>query len=379
MTNWPTKKLGEIIKLQYGKGIEKSDRKLDGKYPIYGANGILGHSDRYLTKGEAIIVGRKGSAGEITRASGKFWPSDVTYYVFGSKQVNVEFLFYSLKNLNLKNLAVGVKPGINRNRIYELEIPLPPLKTQKKIVEKLEQLTAQINHAKKLRTEAQENTANLLPAALHKIFEEEKQKKWGEKTIDNLALQIKAGFACAKSNEVTDGVVHLRTHNIDLSGEVNLQKTIRIPESMADSKIFNLRKGDILFNNTNSAELVGKTAIVRKNLPYAFSNHLTRIRLDTNLVMPEWIITIFQKYWREKIFENMCTRWVGQAGINQTALKNVSIPLPPLPEQKKIVAYLDSLSEKITQIQALQTETLENLKQLEQSILHHAFTGKLIQ
>ena len=82
MTSWPTKKLGEVIELQYGKGILRTDRKLDGLYSVYGANGELDRTDKYLVEGEAIIIGRKGSAGELTRVSGKFWPSDVTYYVF---------------------------------------------------------------------------------------------------------------------------------------------------------------------------------------------------------------------------------------------------------------------------------------------------------
>ena len=94
--------------------------------------------------------------------------------------------------------------------------------------------------------------------------------------------------------------------------------------------------------------------------------------------MPEWILFIFQKYWRDKYFESICTRWVGQSGINQGKLVTIKIPLPPLTEQKKIVERMDALTQKVRELQKLQSETAINLTVLKQSILHQAFQGELI-
>jgi type I restriction enzyme S subunit len=368
-TDWPAKKLGEVIELCYGKGISRYERKADGKYPFYGANGILDYTDKFLIDGEAIIVGRKGSAGELTRVSGKFWPSDVTYYVLGNDKINVDYAFYLLKGLNLQKFAVGVKPGINRNRVYEIEIKLPPLSEQKKILVRLEKLLAKVKEAKRLRVEALDGAAALIPASLQQMLE----KKWPEEEIGNLALEIKSGFACGKSNEISNGIIHLRTHNIDLSGEINLSKTVKIPKKLINPKSSSIKKGDILFNNSNSKELVGKTILIHEDLDFAFSNHITRVRLDNKKIMPEWLLLIFKKYWRDGLFESMCTRWVGQAGINQTAMASIKIPLPPLSEQKKIVARLDALQEKIKKLQEYQKFTSADLRRLEQSILYRAF------
>src|SRR3990167_8948575 len=164
------RKLGEVIELHYGKGLPKYNRKPDGEYPVYGANGILDYSDKFLLEGDAIIVGRKGSAGEVTRVSGKFWPSDVTYYVLGNDKINIDYLFHLFKSLHLQQFAVGVKQGINRNRVYELQIPLPPIAEQKKIVARWEGWRGKIKEAKRWRAEAQEAAQNLLPAELHRIF-----------------------------------------------------------------------------------------------------------------------------------------------------------------------------------------------------------------
>lgn len=172
-TNWPVKKLGELIVLNYGKGIPESDRKADGLCPIYGANGELGRTNKYLVEGGAIIVGRKGSSGEVTRVSGKFWPSDVTYYVFGNKGVDIDFLFYLFKNINLKRFAKGIKPGINRNDVYNLEISVPWIEEQKRIVVKLEKILAKIGEAKKLQKETQQELELLKQSVLYQAFEGE--------------------------------------------------------------------------------------------------------------------------------------------------------------------------------------------------------------
>lgn len=172
-TNWPVKKLGELIVLNYGKGIPEGDRKPDGLYPIYGANGQLGRTDKYLVEGEGIIIGRKGSAGEVTRVFGKFWPSDVTYYVFGNKEIDIDFLFFLFKKNNLKRFARGVKPGINRNDVYNLEIPVPGIEEQRRIVKKLKKILARIEEVKKLQQEQLQELEALQQSVLHKAFQGE--------------------------------------------------------------------------------------------------------------------------------------------------------------------------------------------------------------
>jgi len=170
---WETSKIGEVVKFNYGKGLNKSERKENGKYNIYGANGILGHTDKYYAEGEAIIIGRKGSAGEVTRVSGRFWPSDVTYYVFGSQQIDIDFLYYVLKKINLRRLARGIKPGINRNEVYNLTIPLPSIAKQKSIVKYLDSLQSQVQRLKQLQSETQKELEELKKSILDRAFKGE--------------------------------------------------------------------------------------------------------------------------------------------------------------------------------------------------------------
>jgi len=132
---WEIKALGEVIRLEYGKPLPKEDRHNDGKYAAYGANGVKCRTNSYFFDKPSIIVGRKGSAGEVTLTRGNFWPLDVTYFVtFDEKRYDLIFLYHCLKSLRLTKLAKGVKPGINRNDVYQIEFSFPPLPEQKHIV-----------------------------------------------------------------------------------------------------------------------------------------------------------------------------------------------------------------------------------------------------
>ena len=127
--------VGEILQLEYGKPLNKSDRKPNGRFPVYGANGEKDRTDKYYHDKPSLIVGRKGSAGEINFTEKKFWPLDVTYFVtFDEHQQDLRFLYYLLTTLNLPKLAKGVKPGINRNEVYSLATKVPPLPEQERVV-----------------------------------------------------------------------------------------------------------------------------------------------------------------------------------------------------------------------------------------------------
>lgn len=137
--DWEEKNIGQILKLEYGKPLPKSERVSDGEYGVFGANGIKTRSNKFYFKKASIIVGRKGSAGELTLVNRPFWPLDVTYFVTTNEShYDIKFLYYLLLNLGLPRLARGVKPGINRNDVYSMQVCIPSISTQKQIVDQLD-------------------------------------------------------------------------------------------------------------------------------------------------------------------------------------------------------------------------------------------------
>lgn len=158
--DWDMRSLGEVIKLEYGKPLDKKDRMASGIYAVYGANGEKDRSNKYYIDKPSIIVGRKGSAGEINLTEENFWPLDVTYFVtFDNKKYDLKFIYYLLLTLKLTRLAKGVKPGINRNDVYSIVTRMSDsLNEQKNIVLKLDSM---FNETKKLQSIYEQKIADL--------------------------------------------------------------------------------------------------------------------------------------------------------------------------------------------------------------------------
>jgi len=167
---WVWVRLGEIIKMIYGDGLTKINYKTDGKYPVYGSNGIVGYYDEYLTDKRTIIVGRKGSAGALNISNKPSWTTDVAYYIEEIKNINFYFLHYLLKFLRLEKLGKGIKPGINRNEVYDLIISLPPLAEQNVIVERVDRLLASVNALEQQVQERKTYAEQLMQAVLKEAF-----------------------------------------------------------------------------------------------------------------------------------------------------------------------------------------------------------------
>lgn len=142
---WEKAKLGDIVTLEYGKGLSEKER-IKGEYPVIGSNGIIGYHNDFFVKAPTIIIGRKGSVGKLTFVEKNCYPIDTTLYISSKKNTNIKFLYYVLKSINLEKLKIGIGvPGINRNDIYKLTIPLPPLEIQTKITQSIETIQSQIS------------------------------------------------------------------------------------------------------------------------------------------------------------------------------------------------------------------------------------------
>jgi type I restriction enzyme S subunit len=196
-----------------------------------------------------------------------------------------------------------------------------------------------------------------------------KGEAWRTKALGEIATEITPGFACAKSHQMENGFVHLRTHNVSANGRLNSDLLIRVDPRRIDASKAGLRKNDILFNNTNSQELVGKTCLVDDDYQYAFSNHLTRIRVRQD-IDPSYLVKYFTLLLWRGDFARLCNRWIGQAGINTASLRKVEMPIPPLDEQRRIVAQVDELMALCDRLEAAQAERESRRDRLVAASLH---------
>jgi type I restriction enzyme S subunit len=168
--------MGNITDMIYGSSLTKAQCIPNGKYPVYGSNGIVGLYNDYLTEKHAIIVGRKGSSGALNISDKPSWTTDVAYYIEETNNIDFSFLFYLLKSQNLENLGKGIKPGLNRNEFYELVAALPPLAEQQAIVSKVRQLMAWCDELEKKIEKRDAYREKMMQAVVKQAFKTEKEK-----------------------------------------------------------------------------------------------------------------------------------------------------------------------------------------------------------
>jgi type I restriction enzyme S subunit len=144
-----------------------------------------------------------------------------------------------------------------------------------------------------------------------------------------------------------------------------------------DRAKFVLKRGDILVNRTNSAELVGKCAVFDLKRDFAFASYLIRLRLDTNKADPCLVAAYINSPADRAYMFSERKQMTGQANVNATKLRALPIALPKLAEQRRIVAELDALQAEMDAVKRLQAETATELDALLPSILDKAFKGEL--
>src|SRR6185437_7362586 len=135
-SGWRSINLGDLLDFKYGKALPQEKRTGKGSVQVYGSNGVVGIHDTAATRGPTIIVGRKGSVGEVHFSPRSCWPIDTTYFI-DEFPANIPPSYWTLY---LKSIRLGQQeksstiPGISREDIYSLEVPLPPLAEQRRIV-----------------------------------------------------------------------------------------------------------------------------------------------------------------------------------------------------------------------------------------------------
>ena len=163
--------------------------------------------------------------------------------------------------------------------------------------------------------------------------------RYPSKSIDELCQYITSGFAAGPQDQAfgyENGIPHLRPLNLDVFGQISLDGTKFVPKSSVAQKNRCVR-GEVLFNNTNSTEMVGKSAVFDLDQPCACSNHVTRLKPYSG-VSAEYIASALNALRRIGYLGLLSTNFNNQAGINATTLSQLHLPTPPMEEQNAIAA-----------------------------------------
>lgn len=187
--------------------------------------------------------------------------------------------------------------------------------------------------------------------------------------LSHVVLDMKSGIGAGKQDQSNEyeGIIQIRPTNISKGGKLNFTKNVyvnNIPNTLI------VKKGDVLFNNTNSQELVGKTAYYDLDEVMSCSNHITRILVDHKKILPKYLGLLLNLYQQNKVFYYLCINWNNQSGVGQDILRKLPIVLPNISKQQEIVQHIDKVRATATQLQQEANEILAQAKQkIERMIL----------
>ena len=198
---------------------------------------------------------------------------------------------------------------------------------------------------------------------------------WAPATIDQIATETTYGTSARTGSE--GAVPVLRMGNI-FSGRLDLKALKYLPTSHEEFPSLLLESGDLLFNRTNSAELVGKSAVYQGvPNPCSFASYLIRIRLSKE-IDARFIAFCLNSSRGRAWVTSVVSQQVGQANVSGGKLRKCTIPLPPAPEIDRIVAEVERRLSVVENLEAVVDTNLNRAERLRQSILKRAFEGKLV-
>jgi len=288
-----------------------------------------------------------------------------------NSEVDTNYLYYFLKSKReyVNNIGRGVaQNNINISILKDIDVYVPNISFQKRIVEILDKAQELIDK----RKEQIEALDELVKSKFIDMFGDpgSNPMKWPEGTIRDIVTEVKYGT----SKPAVEGgkYKYLRMNNITYNGELDITnlKYIDIPDNEVEKYI--VRKGDVLFNRTNSKELVGKTCVFDLDEPMIIAGYIIRIRMNDK-ALPEYLSAVLNSKYGKDVLYGMCKAIVGQANINAQELQDIKIFIPPIKLQKQYVEFIQKVNK-------LKLEMEKSLKELEDnfnSLMQKAFKGEL--
>lgn len=361
--NWTYKQFEDCIeKVKHTTKLQTSDYQSYGEYPIISQEDEM--ISGYWDKKEDVFNVIKPIVvfGDHTRVL-KYVDFDFVLGADGVKilqpidALNAKFLFYYLKWSNIPSL------GYSRHYklLKEISVPVPPLPIQQRIVAELDCISGILEKKRQQLKELD----NLTQAIFYDMFGDpvENEKGWEVKKLGEECLEIRYGTSKPAVENGKYG--YLRMGNLTSSGHLDLSdlKTIDIPDDEIEKCI--VRKGDILFNRTNSLELIGKTCMFDLEEPMVIAGYIIRVRLKSTL-HPRFVAVLFNLPSMKKTLRKMAKGAVNQANINSKELASIPIILPPLSLQQSFAAKIEAIekqkeriSQSIKEVQTLFDSRME--------------------
>ena len=401
-TKWQIKKLADIC-TKITDGSHNPPKGVEDGLPMLSSRNIFNYGInfegvRFLTEEDFIsenkrtdvepgdvlltIVGTIGRVIVVPKGLPKFTLQRSVAVIKTGTKIDEYYLAQYLSSPDVQDYLMGqarggAQKGFYLKDIKDLDIPLPPLEEQKRIVKMLEEKLGKVKEAIQLRQDAIADTKKILSAKLTEIFTEGKEKGWKENRIDEIA-QIKGGKRLPKGEKLTDEPTsHPYIRVTDFKGGQLKEESIKYLTEDTFNQIsrYTISSDDILVSIAGTIGLVHK--IPKKFDGASLTENAAKITNIKDSVSKDYLYWLLNSDWIQNELKGRSI----QTTISKLALYKIGeqkIVYPNLKTQEKIVKELDELSARVAELRALQDTQLADLKSLERAYLHEAFNGELV-
>ena len=373
---FPMVKLSDVCKFVGGKGNQ--DRSSEYAIPYYESNGIFVFVKEALYTGEYVITARCMSIGAVHYVNGAFYPSDHTINMTSSDttKLNNRFLYFwlLLNNKALKDMSSGIKPGIRKSDVMEIKMPLPPLPIQQEIVATLDRIyapgTTELVDTLKMSDRAMDLVlANPGGATLEPIVEAQRLIRKSAQMVADVKAQMVAVMKAVGSR----GFPMMKLEDI---ATYENGKTLSSAEKQENGEYDVMGGGMTYIGKTNKYNREGNTISISKSGASAgfVAFHTKKYWAgDCLTIIPKTTeCDIRYMYYYMKLNNHLTTSKVSGSTIPHCKwddIKDISVPLPPLPIQQSILTRMDALQSQLTALESLQRQSEDNARFILESYL----------
>ena len=373
-TGWQKLPMGQLCSISSGES-DTQDAVEDGAYAFFDRSRTVKKSSRFLYDCEALIIPGEGKEFLPRHFVGKFDLHQRAYALFDfTKQIDPRFLYFYLHHFShyLPTVAVGATVKSLRRRHFEnLPVVVTTLAEQQRIVGVLDEAFAGIATAQAHAEKNLQNARSLFESHLQSVFTR-RGRGWVEKTLEEIATT----FGRGKSKHRPRNAPHLyggkypfvQTGDIRNADHIITEHSQSYSEAgLSQSKLW--PKGTVCIT---IAANIAETAIL--GFDACFPDSVIGVVANPKEAEVGFIEYLLQSF---KARIQMMGKGSAQANINVGTFENERFPFPPVADQRKIVAKLDSLSDEIHRLESLYQQKLAALAVLKKSLRHQAFSGAL--
>lgn len=266
----------------------------------------------------------------------------------------------------------GNQPNLNGDVLRQELVPLPPLAEQRRIAGRLREQLAEVAKAR-TAVQAQLAAAQALPAAFFRaVFDSEEARQWERIPFGEICFGNGQYGTSERSTNEQRGLPVLRMGNL-FDGHVlwGDLKYAALPTTELDK--YRLVAGDLIFNRTNSVELVGKSAVFDGSREAIFASYLVRFRLRPDRADSHFVCAFINSQFGRAFIDANMTRAIGQANVSASTMKAMPIPMPHITVQRAIAARLTAELAEVTRLRESLSGKLETLDRLPAALLAQAF------